>query len=92
VGTIGNAAKDLLRGPGINNWDISLFKTFATRRERLRIQVRVETYNTFNHSQFSVLDTAAQFDAAGRQINARFGEFTAARQPRRMQMALRLNW
>ena len=92
IGTIGNSAKDLFRGPGINNWDMSLFKTFTLSGERLRLQVRAETYNTFNHTQFSSLDTSAQFDATGRQLNARFGEFTAARQPRRMQLALRLNW
>ncbi len=92
VGTIGNAAKDLFRGPGINNWDTSMFKTFAVHGERWKMQIRMETYNTFNHTQFSGLDAAAQFDARGQQINARFGEFTAARQPRRMQLALRLNW
>ena len=92
VGTIGNAAKDLIRGPGINNWDMSLFKTFAVHGERWKMQVRAETYNTFNHSQFSALDAAAQFNALGQQLNARFGEFTAARQPRRMQLALRLSW
>ncbi len=92
VGTIGNAAKDLFRGPGINNWDMSLFKRISLPGERLKLQLRVETYNTFNHTQFSNLDTAAQFNAAGQQTNARFGEFTAARQPRRMQVALRFNF
>ena len=28
-GTWGNAPKDLFRGPGTNNWDISMFKTSA---------------------------------------------------------------
>lgn len=88
VGTIGNAAKNLIRGPGINNWDIAVFKDFPFR-ERMRLQFRCEMYNAWNHTQFSGLDTGARFDAQGRQVNARFGEFTAARNPRQMQLALR---
>ncbi len=87
-GTIGNAARTLLRGPGINNWDVAIFKSFALR-EQLRFQFRGEMYNAFNHTQFSGIDTAARFDAQGRQVNARFGELTAARNPRIMQLALR---
>ncbi|MCC6860788.1 MAG: TonB-dependent receptor [Bryobacterales bacterium] len=89
VGTIGTAARTVMRGPGTNNWDIAVFKNIPLR-EALRMQFRCETYNTFNHTQFSALDAAARFDAQGRQINARFGEFTAARPPRIMQFALRL--
>jgi hypothetical protein len=49
-------------------------------------------YNAFNHTQFSALDTAARFDAQGRQVNTQFGQFTAARSPRIMQFALRFNF
>lgn len=92
IGTAGNAAKTVLRGPGINNWDMALFKTFPVR-ERLRLQFRWEMYNAFNHTQFSGLDTAARFDpATGAQVNARFGEFTSTREPRQMQFALRLSF
>jgi hypothetical protein len=87
-GTIGNAAKTNLRGPGINNWDIALFKNFAIR-EPMRLQFRWETYNTWNHAQFTAVDTAARFDAAGTQVNNRLGELTAARAARIMQFALR---
>jgi hypothetical protein len=89
IGTFGNAARTLIRGPGINNWDAALFKNF-TLREPLRLQFRWELYNVLNHTQFSDLDTTARFDARGSQVNARLGEFTAARPPRVMQLALRL--
>jgi hypothetical protein len=92
LGTFGNGAKDLVRGPGINNFDISLFKKIAIPGERVKLQFRAELYNAFNHTQFSAFDTSARFDGQGRQTNARFGEFTAARQPRRMQLALRLSF
>jgi hypothetical protein len=88
VGTVGNAATTQIRGPGVNNWDISVFKDFPIR-EQMRFQFRAEAYNAFNHTQFSGLDTAARFDAQGRQVNTRFGEFTSARSPRIMQFALR---
>jgi hypothetical protein len=91
-GTIGTAAPAVLRGPGINNWDISLFKSFRIW-EQARLQFRAEMYNAFNHTQFSAFDTTARFDVAtGQQTNARFGEFTTSRSPRIMQMALRLTF
>jgi hypothetical protein len=89
VGTIGNAAKNLIRGPGVNNWDIAIFKNFSVT-ERAKLQFRWELYNAFNHIQFSGLDTGARFDPkTGEQINTRFGQFTDARSPRQMQFALR---
>ena len=91
-GTIGTAAPTVLRGPGVSNFDISAFKNFRIH-ERGNVQFRAEAYNAFNHTQFSAFDTTARFDTnTGAQINARLGEFTAARSPRIMQMALRLSW
>lgn len=87
-GTIGNAAKTNIRGPGMNNWDIALFKDFPIR-ESMRFQYRLELYNAFNHAQFTALDTTARFDPQGNQVNTRLSEFTSARAPRVMQMALR---
>ncbi|MFN7925893.1 MAG: TonB-dependent receptor [Bryobacteraceae bacterium] len=87
-GTLGNAARFNLRGPGINNWDIGLYKNIAIT-ERYRFQFRWETYNTFNHAQFDSMDLTARFDPAGNQVNARFGQLLSARNPRRMQLALK---
>ena len=91
VGTVGNEAKTEIRGPGINNWDMALFKTFPIR-EKANFQFRWETYNTFNHTQFLGLNTTARFDPTGAQVNAQFGQFTSARNPRIMQLALRFNF
>lgn len=88
VGTVGNSPRSNLRGPGINNWDIAIFKAFPIH-EAMRLQFRCELYNAFNHTQFSAYDNVARFDAQGRQVNTRFGEFTAARNPRQIQFALR---
>ena len=88
--TFGNAPKDVIRGPGINNWDVSLFKNVPLGREARMLQMRVEAYNVWNHTQFSAVDTAARFTPAGQQANTRFGSLTAARAPRQMQVGLRL--
>ncbi len=91
VGSLGNAAKTLIRRPGINSWDTGVFKNFRLV-EYLKLQFRWEMYNAFNHTQFSGLDVTARFDAQGRQVNTQFGQFTSARSPRIMQFALRLSF
>ena len=91
VGTIGNAARTLVRQPGINNWDAVMVKTIRFKEE-VRMQLRCELYNAFNHTQFSSFDTGARFDQAGNQVNGNFGAFTAATNPRKMQLALRVSF
>ena len=88
----GNAPKDVYRGPGINNWDVTLFKNFPIGNERRTLQVRWEFYNVPNHTQFSGVDDTARFDPAGNQVNGRFGQATSARTARIMQASLRLRF
>jgi hypothetical protein len=87
-GTWGNAARFILRGPGVNNFDLSALKEFPLH-EQMKLQFRAEAYNAFNHAQFSAMDTGARFDANGKQTNTGLSSFTAARAPRIMQFALR---
>jgi hypothetical protein len=89
VGDRGNAPKDVIRSPGINNWDLTFLKEFPIK-ERVRFTFRWEMYNAFNHTQFVSVDNTARFDAAGKQTNQRFGAVIANRDPRRMQASLRL--
>ena len=50
-GTFGNLGRGILRGPGLRNWDFSLFKnTLIT--ERIRLQFRAEAFNILNHTNF----------------------------------------
>ena len=87
-GSYGNAANSVFRGPGINNWDISILKDFRVS-ETTKLQFRAEMYNAFNHTQFSAVDTTARFDNAGKQVNGQFGQYTSALDPRQVQLALR---
>lgn len=91
-GSAGNAPRDVVRGPGIANWDLSVFKNFPLFGESRYLQFRAEGYNAFNHTQFSGLNTTARFDAAGNQVNTQFGQVTATRQPRIMQLSLSIRF
>jgi hypothetical protein len=94
LGTIGNAPKDVFRGPGINNWDVSIFKNFPIR-ERAKFQFRWEMYNAFNHASFQGVNTSASFAAPGAtsQLNGQFGQVTSTNgQPRVMQGSLRITF
>jgi hypothetical protein len=51
-GNPGNAPKDVFRGPGTNNWDLSLFKNFPLGSETRIVQFRGEFYNTHNPLMF----------------------------------------
>jgi Carboxypeptidase regulatory-like domain/TonB-dependent Receptor Plug Domain len=87
-GDFGDAARYVFRQPGIDNWNLSLFKNFPLGGRR-RLQFRWEMYNVLNHTQFMTVDNTARFDAAGQQVNGAFGEATAARNPRIMQASVR---
>ena len=47
-GSFGNAGRNIILGPGFQNWDISLFKTFPVSESK-RLEFRAEFFNAFNH-------------------------------------------
>jgi hypothetical protein len=52
IGTIGlGAPLRYLRGPGTNNTNFSVQKSFSVR-ERMRVELRADAFNVFNHTQF----------------------------------------
>jgi hypothetical protein len=78
-GTWGNAGQGTINDPGINNWNLSLAKAFRIREEHL-IDLRVETFNTFNHTQWQGANYSRN--------NAAFGRVTSARPARQVQFSL----
>jgi hypothetical protein len=88
---IGNLGKNTFVGPGVNNWDLSLYKNLKFT-EHVRGQLRFESYNTFNHTQFSAVDTTLRFDSAGKFANPLFNQPTSARPARRIQLAARITF
>ena len=97
-GTFGNSARNNVRGPGINNWDFSLFKDFGLPRfaggsgESPKLQFRAEFFNFLNHTQFSSINTnfVPTQDVAGATSPSPFGSVTGVRAPREIQLALKL--
>jgi hypothetical protein len=74
----GAAGKDAVVGPGLFNWNLSLFKEFRiTSAEGPRFQLRAESYNTFNHTQFQNVSTGF--------TNSNFGQLTSTYDPRVLQ-------
>ncbi|HYP07167.1 MAG TPA: carboxypeptidase-like regulatory domain-containing protein [Bryobacteraceae bacterium] len=83
AGFLGNSGRGILRAPGINNWDTGLFKNF-TITERMRTQLRLESFNAFNHTQWGVPE---------RNIaDSRFGQIRSARAARINQLGLKVVW
>lgn len=87
--TVGTASRTdgSCRQPGIANANLALFKEFplARLREGAKLQFRLETYNTFNHPQFSGPNTTVN--------GGSFGVITStANGPREVQAALKLYW
>jgi hypothetical protein len=92
----------VIRGPGLNNWDISIFKNLPyAGGEQRHIQLRVEMFNAFNHTQFSGINSSATFDSTGKITNLPtsqgggggrwgFGAVTSARSARVIQLAAKL--
>jgi hypothetical protein len=50
--TYGTAARGLFRGPGRTNLDMSLSKTTSIT-ERLKLEIRADAFNLFNHAEFA---------------------------------------
>ena len=82
----GNAGLGIVRGPGVNNWDLALAKTFRPK-ESVRFEFRADFLNAFNHTQWSSVNTTYT-NAAGNT----FGWITGARDPRFIQFLLRASF
>ena len=106
VGSIGlEAPRNYLINPGINNWNISLQKEFKAS-ERFRIQLRGDAFNAFNHTQFSGINSTLNISAltngtftnlylnANGTVNNKngFGTVSGARDPRNMQLLVRIQF
>lgn len=82
----GNAPSTSFIGPGFQQWDISLFRNLQFG-ERFNGQFRIETFNTFNH-----VNPATTNNSGPTSANAPFGQVTAVRDPRRIQLAMKINF
>jgi len=81
LGTFGTMGHNALRAPGRQNWNLSVFKNFTLSESRgSRLELRVETFNTWNHTQFNSIDNT--------MADKNFGQVTSAFDPRILQLGV----
>lgn len=79
----GNLARNAVFGPGLINFDIGIGKNFAFA-ERVRLQVRADMLNAFNHTNYSGVDTNIK--------SASFGRITGTNGAREVQLSGRFSF
>ncbi|MDD5542310.1 MAG: carboxypeptidase regulatory-like domain-containing protein [Acidobacteriia bacterium] len=82
IGTIGNAARGVLHGPGVNQFDFALFKDTKIT-EGTSVEMRFEFFNVFNHTQFG--QPSNNFNSP-----STFGRIFSAADPRLIQLGLKI--
>jgi hypothetical protein len=85
----GTLGMDAIRGPGRNNFDLSLKKVFAFT-ERFKLEFRADAFNAWNHTQFHGDD-----NNGGIGLNlgsSNFGQVTSAFDGRQFQLGLKLSF
>ena len=89
----------------VNNLDLSLSKSFAFAKG-VRLEVRLDAFNTLNHTQFTGINGTALFagvknstilnpvyDKNGRFVSSNgFGSISGVRPPRTLQLVTRLTF
>ena len=77
VGHFGSARNGILLGPGLNLWDLSAIKNFEMVRG-MRLQIRGEFFNAFNHTSFSGVGSNTDYGS--------YGQVTSTHDPREIQL------
>jgi hypothetical protein len=87
LGIIGSSPRSVCCGPGINNVDFSLLKD-TTLTERFKLEFRAEFFNIANHAQFTKVD--GNISDGSVQSGGTFGKVLQARDPRLIQLAMKV--
>ena len=80
AGRFGNEGRNAVRGPGMEDVDLSLFKYFNIDEAR-RVQFRAECFNLLNHPNFGLPENDLESPA--------FGQILQAGSPRLLQLAVK---
>ena len=83
IGTFGNINRNKYHAPGINNTNLIIAKNFALSSDNVRyLQLRMESDNVFNHTQFG--------KPFGGFANPNFGAISDAAAARQTQLAVKI--
>jgi hypothetical protein len=91
VGTWGNTGLGIFRQPTWVNFDMALDKSVLIK-ERIRLRVRWQAYNVFNHAEFNAYGTSFTFNAAGANSSTTTGQLTSTLNPRQMALTCRVEF
>jgi hypothetical protein len=86
LGEPGNSRRRFFYGPGIDNYDMALLKSFAITESK-SLQFRFEGFNIFNHAQFY-----GPASVNGNISSSSFGDVVSAAAPRLMQAAVKFTF
>jgi hypothetical protein len=81
LGSFGNAARDIIHGPGTIQWDMSLTRRFQFS-ERWKMEFRSDFFNIMNHANWG--------NPATGLTSSTFGQITSFGSPRLIQMNMKL--
>jgi Carboxypeptidase regulatory-like domain/TonB dependent receptor len=91
-GSFGDVSRNSIQGPGYQIWDFSLFKDFSIT-ERTKLEFRAEFFNVFNHPNLQFAKSGPQNSIDTTTFGTpQFGFLTAARDPRQIQLALKVSF
>jgi hypothetical protein len=79
--SFGNAPRNAIIGPGLEEFDFSLQKDIVVK-EPVRLEFRAEAYNLLNHPNFNIPNRTA--------FTPNFGSISSAQDSRQLQFALKL--
>ena len=92
LGSFGDVGRNTLQGPGYQTWDFTAGKHFPIR-ERFNLEFRADFFNIFNHTNFLLANSGPQNSNNSTILGApQFGFLTAARDPRLVQLSLKLTF
>ena len=87
----GNAGKDSVLGPGRLDFNTSIYKNFQFT-ERTNFELRVETFNTFNQTEFNGVGSTFQGFSSTGAPNGQFGQVTSTFDPRVIELGGRFSF
>lgn len=92
LGVLGNAGRNNFHGPGIANTDLNLAKrVYFTHNESRFIELRLEGYNVFNHTQFVTVPTTNGGNGVdGNIVDSNFGRVLNANIGRTIQLGAKI--
>jgi hypothetical protein len=75
-GTFGNSGRNTLIGPSFYNADLSVGKSFRLPREGMRLEIRADMYDVFNHINFNNPDANVGYTGSGALADSTAGTIT----------------